>query len=244
MNNRGREDSVRISLFAGRLDDPQRVLSVEAATAVAAEHGAAMLVLPGYSLGREKANGCVLQQFADKTGVSILAETTHTFWFRPNQGPVGPFVQRFRRSKDATKAKVQEVAQGLVTGKRIIRVGRVSISVLLCGENNVLRNIQKKDNEPQPRHPDVGWPLGYDVLVNPAHTSMGQWNKLHKRFAYFSQSGRVLLYCTNNTCSSSWKTSLCVYRDGKKVVMGDLKGDGSLLKHEGKVWRLVTIEIP
>jgi hypothetical protein len=47
--------AVRISVFTGRLRDPQRVSRVKDASVVAAEHRAEMLVLLGYSLGRDLA---------------------------------------------------------------------------------------------------------------------------------------------------------------------------------------------
>jgi hypothetical protein len=105
-------------------------------------------------------------------------------------------------------------------------------------------NVRENRNEPQPRHPDIAWPFVYDVLVNPAHTNMGQWNLHHKRFAYFSRDGRTFLYCTNNT-HRSWRTALCVYQDGKKVLMGDeLAETGGMQIDGSKGWRLITIEIP
>ncbi len=207
-----------------------------------------MLVLPGYSLGKGQDDPDTIQRFADTTGVYILAEAHNTaerqetYCFRPNQESVGPFVQRFYRGANATHARVQRVAEEFKEGKRLIEVGDKTVGVLLCGENNFLTNVREKANEPQPRHREIAWPFVYDVLVNPAHDSMGQWNLLHKRFAYFSHSGRTLLYCTNNT-HRSWRTGLCVYRDGKEIVMGDLAETRGLQTHASKGWRLVTVEI-
>jgi len=233
---------MKISLFTGRFKDPQRKSRVREASEVSAEHGAQLLVLPGYSLGPGQDDPDAIQQFADATGVYILAEAHNTYCFRPNQEPVGPFVQRFSTGANAKHDKVQRVAEEFANGKRLLEVGDKTVGVLLCGENNFLTNVRKNANEPQPRHPDIGWPFVYDVLVNPAHTSMGQWNLLHKRFAYFSRSERTLLYCTNNT-HRSWRTGLCVYRDGKEVVMGDLATTRGLQTHPSKGWRLVTVEI-
>ena len=44
----------------------------------------------------------------------------------------------------------------------------------LCGENNILQN---RNTGPKPRGADKSWPFSaYDILVNPSHTIMGQWN--------------------------------------------------------------------
>ena len=160
----------------------------------------------------------------------------------PGDETIGPFVQRFATSAEATRKIVAELTQRYLDGHRSIHLEHTCVRVLLCGENNILRNAKAKGYAAEPRHPDLGWDLKYDVLVNPAHTSMGQWNLLHRRFAYLSQGGRTALYCTNNT-RQGWRTALCVYRDGKLVVMGDLKGAAGLPHHVDDAWRLVTIDI-
>jgi len=234
---------MRISLFTRRLDDARKTSQLKQAARVAAEHGAGMLVLPGWSLGQGRASGRVLQTLASRTGLAILAEVTHTYCFVPGGRAIGPFVQRFAQGAEATRQAVAQLTEGYLKGERAIQLEHTCIRVLLCGENNVLRNTRAKGYAAGPRYPDLGWDLKYDVLVNPAHTTMGQWNLLHRRFAYLSQGGRTALYCTNNA-HQGWRTALCVYRDGKLVVMGDLKGAADLPHHVEDAWRLVTIDIP
>lgn len=241
---------MKVSLFTGRYEDPQRKSHVREASEVAAEHGAKVLVLPGYSLGPGRDEPAAIQQFADAAGVSILAEAHNTsqaqdtYCFRPNQGPLGPFIQCFHQGANATRDAVRQVTEEFGKRKRLFEVEGKIIGVLLCGENNILRNAKRYGYKPQPRHQNIEWPLAYDILVNPAHTSMGEWHLLHKRFAYFSQGGRTFMYCTNNT-RSSWRTGLCVYQDGKKLVMGDdLTETRRLPTHVADDWRLVTIELP
>ncbi len=252
---------MRISLFARRLADARRTSHLKRAAAVAAQHGAAMLVLPGWSMGQRAAKGKratrgktarslprsasarFLQQLADDSDVSILAEAGGTWCFVPGDETIGPFVQRFATSAEATRKIVAELTQRYLDGHRSIHLEHTCVRVLLCGENNILRNAKAKGYAAEPRHPDLGWDLKYDVLVNPAHTSMGQWNLLHRRFAYLSQGGRTALYCTNNT-HASWRSALCVYRDGRLVTMGDLAGAADLPHHAADAWRLVTVDVP
>ncbi|MBI3942470.1 MAG: hypothetical protein HY326_05605 [Chloroflexi bacterium] len=233
---------MKISMFTGIADDPERLKVVNDAVTIAAEHLTDMIVLPGYSFGR----GCpppssIPQQLADNSGISILAELDHTYYFRPNEPRVGPLVQRFVSSKDVTRSEVQQVVSEFNQGKRVVEIKGKRIGILLCGENNILRNIRKEDYRAGPRYPDIGWPFEYDILVNPSHTSMGEWHLLHKRFAYFSRS-RVFLFCTNNT-HKTWKTSLCIYRDGEELLMGDFEKNDKFLKHIEENWRLITIEL-
>jgi hypothetical protein len=241
---------MKISLFTGRYKDPKRKSHVQEASKVSAEHGAQFLILPGYSLGPGQDDPAAIQRFADESGLHILAEAhnTHqlqdTFCFRPNEEPLGPFIQYFHRGANATRDAIQQVTEEFQEGKRLFKVEGKTIGVLLCGENNILRNVKNNNYEPRPRHRGLKWHFVYDVLVNPAHDTMGEWHLLHKRFAYFSRGGRTLLYCTNNNRSSSWKISLCVYRDGRKVLMGDdltEAKDPPTKISDG--WRLVTVEV-
>ncbi len=241
---------MKISLFTRRckLDDAKTKAAVRSAVSIAAQHGAEMLVLPGCSMPDSSAiqvmeSKHLLQRFSDENSVLILAEVGRTFCFRPNEQPFGPFEQLFAQGAEVTHSKAAELAEALAGGKRIIEVSDRTIGVLLCGENNFLRNSREEYYEPAARFPGIEWPFGYDVLVNPAHTSMGQWNLLHKRFAYLSQAGRSLLYCTNNS-HSSWQTSLCVYQDSKKILMGDFVTTSEVRTYAEDDWRIATIEVP
>jgi hypothetical protein len=252
---------MRISLFTRRLEDARKRSQLAEAAAAAAEHGAAMVVLPGWSVGRRPGKGRrgaqskkrraaprgasarFLQQLADESGLSLLAEIRDTWCFVPEDEPIGPFVQRFATSAEATRRVVAELTEGYLDGRRSIHLEHTCVRVLLCGESNVLRNVRDRDYAAGPRYPDLGWDLKYDVLVNPAHTSMGQWHLLHRRLAYLSQGGRTALYCTNNT-HAAWRSALCVYRDGDLVTMGDLAGAADLPHHIADAWRLVTVDVP
>ena len=236
---------MRVSVFSGRSDDSLgRVAAVEAAVATAAEHRANMLVLPAYALGSHEVDDTVLQRGAKETAMSILAEVgDNTFLYRPDRPRTCLLSQQFCTAADATHDKVRAVADAIREGSRTIEVGDKRVAVLLCGENNSLRNVRNERNTPIGRFSDIPWPLEcYDVLVNPAHTSMGHWNLLHLRFAYFSQAGRVAVYCANNT-HERWKSSLCVYRNGVKVLTGDLDEVIECPHRIEKDWRLVTLDV-
>jgi len=249
---------MRISIFSGRVDDPQRRHSIQEATRTARAHGADLLLLPGNPQGAGLKQA-FLQNLANDNGLAVFGEVgspdtgsrgttgkrlgkrSKSFTFLPKRRPLGPFVQQFRSSRDASRAAVSDVVGEFADGQRVFELGGTRIGVLLCGENNILRRDQ-------PRYPAVGEPSGYDILLNPAHTSMGRWYVLHERFARLSRGDRWVIHCANNK-HKSWGTSLCVRHNGQIVVMGDFDihenvpgavVDGHV--HEAGFWRVVTID--
>ncbi|MBW7989494.1 MAG: hypothetical protein FVQ84_05685 [Planctomycetes bacterium] len=244
---------MRISIFTGRDCDPKRIVAVKKAIVTASrEYRANLLVLPGNSLGSGRNQDGILQELADKNKVSILAEVDRaTSLFRPSKQPRQFCAQQFavspsnkkHKDKRVTPCKVRKLIELLNNGDRIFKLAGKRIAVLLCGENNILHNIRAEADVAHPRYNDIEWPFDvYDVLVNSTHTSMGHWNLLHKRFAYFSRGDRTAVHCTNNT-HRVWGTSLCVYQNGSRSVMGNLENYGMLPTHIENNWRMVTIEV-
>ena len=107
---------MRMSLFTGRLEAPQRISHVREATAIAAQHEADMLVLPGYLLRQGRDDKDTLQHLADESGVSILGEAWKTFYFRPNHEPLGSFVQRFHQGTNATYDRLLRITDPYSVG--------------------------------------------------------------------------------------------------------------------------------
>ncbi len=242
---------MRISVFTGRKNDAARVASVSQAVGVAKKHKANLLLLPGNACGVAGPNGGVLQELADDNGVSILAEVNRTTsLFRPNKQHRQFYAQQFavspsnQESPDerVTFCKARKLIELFNNGNRIFELAEKRIAVLLCGENNILRNVRADSNAVYPRYDDIEWPFGYDILVNPGHTSMGRWKLLHIRFAYFSRDGRTAIHCTNNI-HNAWGTSLCVYQNGAKFVMGDFENGRMCHTHINNDWRMVTVEV-
>jgi len=244
---------MRISVFTGRKIDADREAAVRQAVNIAKEHEANLLLLPGNACRVVGPNGGVLQELANGTGVSILAEVEGTtFLFRPNKPRRQFYAQQFAFSKPrkgspndhVTHCKARKLIELLNNGNRVFKLVDKRIAVLLCGENNILRNVRACGNAVYPRYDDIRWPFDYDILVNPGHTSMGQWNLLHIRFAYFSRDGRTAIHCANNK-HNAWKASLCVYQEGVRRIMGDLENDRMWATHidPNDIWRMVTVEL-
>lgn len=110
--------------------------------------------------------------------------------------------------------------------RRQFKIGDYKCLVLLCGENNILRNVQSEnnrvifridDNQLEKRFKNVI--KGVDVILNPIHKPQsGNQNKLHKRREYFSKNKRVYI-STNNcvTLSSYAKSIQYVYYNGEEL---------------------------
>ena len=110
--------------------------------------------------------------------------------------------------------------------RRQFEVGDYKCMVLLCGENNILKNLQSDnnriifrvdDNQLEKRFKKVI--NGVDMILNPIHKPQsGNQNKLHKRREYFSKNKRVYL-STNNceTLSSYAKSIQYIYYNGEEL---------------------------
>ena len=110
--------------------------------------------------------------------------------------------------------------------RRQFEVGDYKCLVLLCGENNILKNIQLDNNSAIFRIDDSQLEKrfkkvinGVDVILNPIHKPQyGNQNKLHRRREYLSKNRRVY-FSTNNceTLSSDVKSIQYVYYNGEKL---------------------------
>lgn len=104
-------------------------------------------------------------------------------------------------------------------GKRTFNIKGKRFGILICGENNLLRNRQFKGNA-------VNWRCGKpsktwcDILINPSHTSMGNWGKLNKRFEFLSGIYNHFIYLTNCHYNGFGTSSFRYYRDGNLVNCG------------------------
>lgn len=121
------------------------------------------------------------------------------------------------REPEQVRALLDACAPG---GERIVRLSGLDVGLLCCGENNVLRCEQAFNNRVSVRHhPGASLFEHVSVTFNGAHSNMGNWNKLNRRFEYLSRGGRLALYATNNS-AASWRGSVRAYHDGHLVADG------------------------
>ena len=110
--------------------------------------------------------------------------------------------------------------------RRKFKVKGCNCLVLLCGENNILKNLQSNCNNVVVRIDNKSLVQRFkqvlnssDIILNIIHQPQyGNQNKLHKRREFFSQNNRT--YLSTNNCkklSSSVKSTQYVYRNGIKI---------------------------
>jgi hypothetical protein len=106
-------------------------------------------------------------------------------------------------------------------GERRLTLAGSDVGLLCCGENNVLRNAQARGNEVTVRH-ELAATLfdGARVVFNGAHTNMGNWAKLNRRFEWLSRGPRLALYATNNS-ARGWTSALGAWWDGGRLATGE-----------------------
>ena len=80
-----------------------------------------------------------------------------------------------------------------------------NVSVIQCGENNILRNIQSEGNRAVFRFEDdailnkrfVDFLNNTDIILNPMHSPMGNQPKMRKRREFFSDNNRAYFSTAN-----------------------------------------------
>lgn len=89
--------------------------------------------------------------------------------------------------------------------RRCFSVAKRKVSVVQCGENNILRNIQSEGNRAVFRFDDdailsqrfVNFLNNTDIILNPIHTPMGNQPKMLKRRMFFSENNRAYFSSAN-----------------------------------------------
>ena len=80
-----------------------------------------------------------------------------------------------------------------------------NVSIIQCGENNILRNIQSEGNRAVFRFEDdaimnqrfADFLNNTDIILNPMHSPMGNQGKMRKRRELFSSNNRAYFSTTN-----------------------------------------------
>jgi hypothetical protein len=191
--------------------------------------GPRIVLLPGWTTMWPEGDDVVVD-LCRKHGASVLFErclgNTGTWTaFDGSGAPLGVEVNQVLsdsgqadREPETVDALLRDCAPG---GRRTVRLGGVDVGLLCCGENNVLKCAQARGNEVSVRHhPKASIFDHVPVVFNGAHTNMGNWNKLKKRFEYLSRDGRIAIFLTNNS-RSSWRGSARVYFDGGLLADGE-----------------------
>ncbi len=190
--------------------------------------GQRLLLLPGAQAPWPGDQAAVMRVAAE-FDAGALFETASGVWVASTS--TGPILSTAIRQTFGTSAEAN-ADPGLVDallaacapgGERTVPLVGIGVGLLACGENNVLRNAQADGNRVSVRHhPGASLLMHVPVVFNGAHTNMGNWGKLNRRFQFLSKRARLCLYATNNGADvASWRSSLGAWYDGKKVADGE-----------------------
>lgn len=151
-----------------------------------------------------------------------------------------------------TRGLVDDLLGEIDAGERTLRAHGRAVGVLVCGENNVLVNEQSQGNRclGVRGHPGRDLFPDVDLVLNGAHTVMGNWSKLNARFAWLSTGGRIACHTTNNN-RRAWRSALRVFHDGVQVASGDHVdpqaapfGLRLVVDREHDAFRVVVMDLP
>ncbi len=116
--------------------------------------------------------------------------------------------------------------------RRHFEIKEKSILILQCGELNILKNLQGKDNQPIFRlyqREDLRMRFEKilektDFVLNPIHTPMGNQPKMHKRRELLSSENRYYFSVSQN---GEWRMDAkglqYAYHNGKKIYENNIE---------------------
>lgn len=232
---------------------------VRAALDQAMTEGATHILLPGwtfcYSDDEVAANTYReevewLRQASKELLVSLIAELTWStrnkfLGFRSPPEEIGFLLfesgvqlkpnirQKFTSSGSVARPQglYESVASEVFCGERDFKLGDLSFLMLVCGENNLLANVQNEGNRVILRHCDTsknrGLPelqrRGHQIVLNPAHTEMGNLGKMKRRWEWLSKPTgsvptRYCFYTSNVRDGSPGGRAAYAFRNGRQIA--------------------------
>jgi len=208
-----------------------RKILIEQIFRIAKSENIDLVILPGNVINeyRIRKDETWASKFADKNDINIIYEKIRTgkdqdnyFTLYSNYGNKATGIQKFAKSSQVNNPKnilYKSLINEIDQGKRSITVDNIIFGIIICGENNILKNIQSTNNIVKWRHHSPkNW--NANVILNPSHTTMGNWNKLNNRFKYLSKKYGYSIYLTNSSKKHFGVTSLRIYKNGKEIING------------------------
>jgi len=125
--------------------------------------------------------------------------------------------------------------------KRIIAYKKKNICWIICGEINVLKNIQSENNRVLFRFENDnflkdafdGIYKKTDIFINPTHTIMGNQGKLKKRREYLSRSNKIFCSVSNADIANGekldYKSIQYLYRNGEEINGEEVYRDNEVI---------------
>jgi hypothetical protein len=250
--NMGEPIKIGLVSFYVNLDKKEMVLrNTEAVSEVVnAYHNLDLLVFPGWTLLSLYELRRVQQRNENRNTICLL-ETWRDFddeWRHAGYALQGKDIlishapQIFATSSEISTDhdKMRRLLTELEQRRRVVIKGR-TVTWLICGEINVLRNIQSDHNRVTFRMEEAadlkaqfdGILATTDLIANPTHTIMGNQGKIAKRREFLSRGKRAYCSTSNYDCTHKPRSTLRNLRslqycyqsgravDARTVVEGD-----------------------
>jgi len=168
----------------------------------------------------------------------------------------GPIKQLFANSSEANRNENNLISNYLskLETERCFKVNNKRVRLIICGENNILKNRQKENNKVYFRSDDKELKIRFesilentDIFLNSAHTPMGNLGKLKKRWAYLSKDSRACLFTTNECNEKTQKSDPKksrpnLYKSSLQYIFID-GGEKEGLEEVRDKFKITTIEI-
>lgn len=179
---------------------PRPVVSAREILSFLSLQTADLVLLPGVSANTPSVGGV---QRAIRSGVSVFVE--------------GGTAKRTGRPMLVTKTGARAMPRQLFGSRpsaadvdeliallndRTFAIGRRKVTFVICGEINAF-DVHGKAKFGRSASP-------IDILANPAHTPMGRWHVLDRKFKALSKKGAAL-HVTNNTRKGGRLRPICVF---------------------------------
>lgn len=260
------DDMIEVVLLSFKLDERalnDQVLDEAYAQICKTDHPHRIILHPGVGYKKDfmwPKSPSSIKQTAKKYGVSAFFEAhdperNEAYYFAYQHADhldrMEP-AQLFGTSKVANQKKPlinQLIAHSQQQGERVAQVRGVPFGFMMCGENNLLVNQQSQQNRVSVRHhPELDVFDHVRCVVNGAHTTMGNWGKLERRFEYLSRNERFCFYLTNRS-DNTWKTALRVYYNSErlvdgKVILNSNRFKSKLIIDPADRYRAISIHLP
>lgn len=165
-----------------------------------------IVVFCGHTLGKPEDLDLVVQSNTNEHTVSFLeVKKTKEMFFLQGKTLYPVTKQIFTSSDDIDETKANFFLQAMLGNRTFVVKGRVC-RIIMCGENNILRNFNDPDKPIEFRYKDdeqlsatfSEMICASDIIFNPIHTPQGNQGKIERRRWFFSADGRYY-FSTSNT---------------------------------------------
>ena len=142
-----------------------------------------------------------------ENAISVLNPVCNSLFLLQNGVAKDMFThQLFSDSKNiSTYRELGEHLMLELETRRIFSAANRNVSIIQCGENNILRNIQSEGNRAVFRFEDdaimnqrfADFLNNTDIILNPMHSPMGNQGKMRRRREFFSDNNRAYFSTAN-----------------------------------------------